>query len=275
MKLQRSTVSLVAVALLLGGVVLLTQARQSNPNHSTTAQGESEASPVFTFDEADVAELHVETKGQAVSFERDEEGLWQMTEPEEHPAEEAAIAFLLSRLTTDGLVQAITLDADNQAEFGLEVPFATVDLTLTDGNTHSLILGDADFSGQNYYALIDPEAFPLPEALGEVDAAIVSENIINGVDRPLEEWKAIVETLAPGEEDTLTNDETSDTDDDDPEAFQTAEDSEPSEAEDLDELAAEDDSTNSDEAIDNSESDEDSTDDAELSEDADVNTAPE
>lgn len=218
MKLQRSTVVLVAIALLLGGVVLLTQAERSGSNRSATAQNDSETSPVFEFEEADVVGLQIETDGQAVTFERDDAGFWQMTRPEEHPAEEAAIAFLLSRLTTDGLVQTTTVDAANPSEFGLDVPFATVDLTLADGSTHFLVLGDADFSGQNYYALIDPEEFPLLEEAGEVNAAIVTENILNGVDRPLEEWKAVVEApeLEESTPDETNEDEADESDDDIP-----------------------------------------------------------
>jgi len=188
MKFQRSTVILVAIA------VLFTQARQSGGNRPTTAQGDAETSPVFDFEEEDVVYLRIETAAQTVVFEKDAEGFWQMIEPEAHPAEEAAIAFLLSRLVTDGLRQTTTIEAANQAEFGLDEPFATVELTLADDTTHTLILGDPDFSGQNYYALVDPENFPLVEDAGEVEVAIVTENIFNGVDRPLEEWQAVSET---------------------------------------------------------------------------------
>ncbi len=194
MKFQRSTVVLVASALLLGGLVLLSQAPRSGSNRSTTEQADSETSPVYDFAEADVVTLQIETRDQTVAFEKDDAGFWQMVDPEAHPAEEAAIAFLLSRLVTDGLLKTTTIDAANQAEFGLDDPFAIVDLTLADGTSHTFILGDADFSNQNYYALIDPDAFPLPVDAGEVEVAIVTQNIRNGVDRPLEEWQAIVET---------------------------------------------------------------------------------
>ncbi|NEQ46540.1 MAG: DUF4340 domain-containing protein [Leptolyngbya sp. SIOISBB] len=202
MKLQRSTVILVAAALLLGGVVLLTQSQQSPPNGSTAGQNDSETSPVYDFAEADVVVLQIETSGQTVAFEKDDEDFWQMVEPDEQPAEEAAIAFLLSRLVTDGLLNTTTIDAAEQADFGFDDPFATVTLTLTDGTTHILIVGDADFSGQNYYALLDPEAFPLAADAGDIEVAIVTQNIVNGVDRPLEEWQAVLETPLEETEET-------------------------------------------------------------------------
>lgn len=213
MKLQRSTVILAASALLLGGIVLITETRQSQ---RPTVSQEAEASPVYPFEEGDVVGLQIETPGQAVTFERDDAGAWQMIQPEAHPAEEAAIAFLLSRLTTDGLVQTITLDAAKQADFGLDIPLATVDITLADGTTHTLALGNTDFSGQSHYALIDPEKIPLSEEAGEVPAAIVAMDVRNGVDRPLEEWKAVVETADETEVDN-TEDVETDTDETDAE----------------------------------------------------------
>ena len=206
MKLQRSTVILVTAALLLGGVVLVTQSGQSDPNQATTEPTDSTATPIYEFAEADVVFLQIETDQQTVVFEKDADGFWQMLEPDEGPAEEAAIAFLLSRLVTDGLVNTTTIDAASPADFGLDAPFATVDLTLADGSTHTLIVGDADFSGQNYYALIDPETFPLPDETSDMEVAIVGENIFNGVDRPLEEWQAVVEDINPEDADADTTD---------------------------------------------------------------------
>jgi preprotein translocase subunit SecG len=193
MKLQRSTVILVAAALLLGGVVLVTQSQQQGGGGATTEQTDATVTPVYEFAEADVVFLQIETAAQTVVFEKNADGFWQMLEPNEQPAEEAAIAFLLSRLVTDGLVNTTTIEAASPADFGLDEPFATVDLTLADGTTHTLIVGDPDFSGQNYYALIDPETFPLPREVDDIEVAIVGENIFNGVDRPLEEWQAVVQ----------------------------------------------------------------------------------
>ncbi len=193
MKLQPSTLALVATALLLGGVVLFIEAREANQ----TAISQDEAiAPVYTFEETDVVSLSVETQTLTVTFERNDAGAWQLVDPEEHPAEEAAIAFLLSRLTTNGLVSTTTIDAADQAEFGLDNPSATIKVTLADGTTHTVVLGNTDFTGENAYALIDPEVLPLSEELGEISVAVLSQDIVNGVDRPLSEWKAVIDVPA-------------------------------------------------------------------------------
>ncbi|MEB3269344.1 MAG: hypothetical protein VKJ09_12450 [Leptolyngbya sp.] len=192
MKLQKTTLALLAIAVALGGAVIVAENRR-DPQQAAVDQAQGASSPVFTFEESAVTGLHIETDGQAVTFERDDQGLWQMTAPEPGPAEEAAIAFLLSRLTTDGLTQTLTMAGTDQEAFGLAVPFATVDLTLADGTTHQVILGGSDFSGEGIYALVDPETFPIPDDAEAVPVALLSLDIRNGVDRPLVEWQAVTD----------------------------------------------------------------------------------
>ncbi|WP_008309694.1 DUF4340 domain-containing protein [Leptolyngbya sp. PCC 6406] len=202
MKLQKTTVALVAIALLLGIGVVIAETRR-NPGNAPMGEGAGVGSPVFPFEEGDVTGLHIETQGQEVTFTRDEAGMWQMTAPESVPAESAAIAFLLSRLTSDGLTRRdLTLDATERDDFGLGVPFATVDLTLVDGTTHQLIVGSPDFSGSGVYALVDPEQFPLPQEAAEIPLALLSQDVLNAVDRPLEEWKAVVDGTSETAPDT-------------------------------------------------------------------------
>ncbi len=195
MALKKNTVVLVAIALVLGGAVIIMESQRGQGPTATETEGE--AGPIFDFLETDVTGLHIETQTQEVTFERDDLGFWQMTAPEAVPAEEAAIAFLLSRLNTDGRLRTITVDAADQADFGLDVPLATVDITLADGTTHLFVLGDPDFSGSAFYALVDPASMPLPDDAGEVAALVVSEDILNAVERPLEEWQVTDPTSTP------------------------------------------------------------------------------
>lgn len=191
MGLQRKTWILVAIAAGFGGVVLIQQLRSGDAPPASVA--EQAGGPLYTFEEEAVTTIQIETQGQAVTFERDESGFWQMVEPENHPAEEAAIAFLLSRLTADGLARVVTVNASDREALGLDVPFATATFTLVDGTEHTLVLGGPDFSGTAYYALVDPDRVPLLADAGEVEVSLVAMDVVNAVDRPLEEWKAITD----------------------------------------------------------------------------------
>lgn len=195
MKLQRSTVALVGIALLLGAGVLFSESRRSSSPEAEQAQP-AEA-PIFNFAEADVAALTVERGDETLRFERNDQEVWQMVAPRQAPAEEGAIAFLLSRLVTDAPVRRLTLNRDQQAEFGFDEPAGTVTLTLEDGTTHTVVLGAKDFSGEALYALVDQPQVPLPETAGEVPLYLVSINVANGVERPLAEWLAPTDASTP------------------------------------------------------------------------------
>lgn len=195
MKLQRNTAILLGIALLLGvGVTLLETRRNPSSGDGDTVSLTPELpkgqKPVFAFEESAVQVLQVKRGGETLWFERDETGIWQMVQPTQAIAEEGAVAFLLSRVLTDAPLRQITIASDQQADFGFDQPTAEVELKLQDGATHRLILGAPDFSGNSFYALVDPETFPLPIGATEVPVYIISRDIANGVERPLAEWKA-------------------------------------------------------------------------------------
>jgi hypothetical protein len=195
MKFQRSTLILVGVAFLLGAGVLIAESQRSQ-SPSPTAETSSTA-PIFTFDESDVVALTVDRGDETLVFEQDGDGNWQMLEPQAALAEPGAVAFLLSRLTVDSALQTVTMTADQVTDFGLDVPLGIATVTLEDGTEHELILGGPDFSGNANYAVIDPDPWP-PEAGTEYSVLVVSRDVANGINRPLEEWLMPVETLEDG-----------------------------------------------------------------------------
>jgi hypothetical protein len=194
MKLKRGTVMLVGVALLLGAGVLMGELRQSRLPNSTVQEGQE---PVFRFVEADVATLTVVRDGETLVFEGDGEGNWQMTEPENQVAEPGAVAFLLSRLITDSPLQRVTMAADQRADFGLDQPQGQVTVVLRDGREHTLFLGGPDFSGNANYAIVDPAGdWPPASPTGDYEVLVVTRDVANGINRPLEEWKMPVDSEA-------------------------------------------------------------------------------
>lgn len=203
MKLQRSTVVLVGVALLMGAGVLIAESQRPSTPDETVNQP---ASPIFAFAETDVTRLTVERQEETLAFEIGEDGLWQMTQPQPGPAEPGAVAFLLSRLNTDSPLETVTMAPDQVADFGFSPPAGTVMVTLLDGAEHTLILGGPDFSGSARYAIIDPATWPpsstSTDAPVDYKVLVVNQDVANGINRPLAEWQMPVdggteETPAP------------------------------------------------------------------------------
>ena len=201
MKLKRSTVVLVGIALLMVAGVLITESQRDST--SPTAEVEGTGGPIFLFEESAVTRLQVERDGTTLVFEKDDEGNWQMVEPDPGPAEPGAVAYLLSRLNTDSPLQRVAMQPGDLEDFGLANPAGTVIVTLEDGTEHQLLLGGEDFSGSARYAVIDPETWPpAPDTAEEISVLVVSQDVANGINRPVEEWQMPVEAAEPEDDPT-------------------------------------------------------------------------
>ncbi len=205
---RRTLLLLVSAIALLGGVLLFEGNRSL-----TTADGEldqsGEPAPssdgqqtgelMFPFAEEDVETLTVERPADTVAFEKSEEGVWQMTEPEAGLAEPGAIAFLLTQITNPS-ANTLNVPADSLNDFGLDKPTATVNLT-ANGSAYQLAVGGTDFTGDQLYvqATEGPEAEETDADALEVEIHLVSGGFDNAINRPTSDWLADEEPDASDE----------------------------------------------------------------------------
>lgn len=204
MKFQRSTFLLVlAATLMMGGFfvseVILGPRQAQNRDASQGGQ-------LFDFEESDITAFQVQRPDLTLAFEkRDDppagESTWLMKEPEEIAASDGAVAFLLNLVATGSSQQTLEVEGDRKTEFGFDRP-AIVNVTLANGDTHTLILGLPNFDRSAFYALSDtpPNADKLPVQLVSVD-------FDPAINRPLEEWKYTAEQ--PPSPEPSSDDETS------------------------------------------------------------------
>lgn len=134
MKFKPTTLALIAIAILLGGVVYFTETRNSSSPETTEEAGGS----IFEFEESQVQSFTVETPAQTLSFEN-EAGQWQVQQPESAPASDASVAYLLNLLATGESDRTLTVPTADLAEFGLDQPSATINVVLDSEETHQLI----------------------------------------------------------------------------------------------------------------------------------------
>jgi hypothetical protein len=201
MKLQRTPLILLIVALGLGGFVYFYEVKGA-PQREAAKESSKE---LFAFEEGQVQTLTVKTPEQTLSFERASEAqakstgsLWVMKEPADSPASEASVAYLLNLLATSKSERTLTAPASQKAEFGFDKPTATIEVQLNNQTTHQLILGKTDFNGSSYYAQTDP-----PKEAENLSVQMVSPDFGNAINRPLAEWKQ-----APKSEKSETNKKT-------------------------------------------------------------------
>lgn len=194
MKFQRTSLILVFAALVLGSYVYYTEAHKPPQVDEATSADEK---PLFNFKEQDVQAFTVQTLKQTVAFEKTaltvpsnqkdankiNPSPWLMRKPEVAPGDESSIAFLLNLLATAKSDRAFTIPAARKSEFGLDQPFATVDIKLNNQQNHRLVIGKPNFNRNFLYALVDPSANQ------DLSVLLIPINFQNAVDRPLVEWK--------------------------------------------------------------------------------------
>lgn len=223
MKIQRNTLVLALVALGLSSGIYLQQ-RLTAPESSRAVRTEG-AEPLFDFAEADVVEFTITRPDLTLSLSQptaassgdDVADLlaetaavgqpdWAITAPEQTPASDGAVAFLLNLLATGDCRDRFSIAQEGQSaaelqqrlgEFGLDQPKAQVDLTLGDGTTHQLLLGDDNFDGSGIYAMGDRGQSP-----GKTEIFLVDSSLEPAMLRPLEEWRYTAE-LPDDSESTL------------------------------------------------------------------------
>lgn len=189
MKLQRTTFILLLFALGLGGFVYLYETQAVPKQEAAKAQKQQ----IFTFKEEQVQFLTIKTQDQTWQFERVNQtaentkavSQWRMKSPQETPASDASVAFLLDLLTEKKSASSFFAPASQVQEYGFDRPLATVEVTLNNRATHKLIIGKPDFSGNLLYA----QASPNPSPSQQIQVLLVSKDFENAVKRPLPEWQ--------------------------------------------------------------------------------------
>lgn len=190
MKLKTSTIALVAVAIILGGAVYLSQA--NNPVSSNTDEA---AQNLLAFEEQEVTAFTLKTQLRSLEFAKDDSGTWQMKQPDAVRANDAAIAYLLNLVVTSEGERAFTAPTDQQNEFGFHQPMATLDLKLSNQESHRVIIGGYNFDRSRLYAQIDPP----PEPTDTLNIVLLPVEFDGAVNRALPEWKGEAPEQPPTE----------------------------------------------------------------------------
>ena len=183
MKLKKTTWVLVGITFILGSAIALNEWEFAPKREELQEQQKQ----IFSFTEEEIQVITIEVGDQNIQIKRaeDKDYTWQMEKPEKVPVEDGIVAFL-SDLLVDGESES-TLDIENRElkEYGLDKPFATIQVELEEGKKHQIILGNPDFSDKFVYALKDYDE----EKEAEAKLLLVPMNFKNAVDRDLAEWK--------------------------------------------------------------------------------------
>ncbi len=188
MKLPRTTLILILLALGLGGFVYFYEIRGATVREEIKEQKQQ----IFSFAEDDVQSLTVKTKKLTLNLERNPESSnpkWLIKSPTSEPANDAIVSYLLDLLVKGKSDSTLSTPAKQLGEFALDQPQATINITLKNQQNHQLILGKPNFNGRFLYAQADSAAKPD----GNINVLLVSPDFANAVNRELSEWKQPVD----------------------------------------------------------------------------------
>lgn len=160
-----------------------------------TEQQEQELK-LFQFNEDQVVNLAVTTPQQTLVFERSQQSFphtWRMTKPQDKPADEAAIAFLLNLLATTKSPRTLSVEPSRQKEFGFNQSPGNIKVVLQNKQTHNLVLGGQDPTESFIYARVAPGSNPGKN----LQVVLVPTAFMKAINRPLTEWQAQTEPEAP------------------------------------------------------------------------------
>ncbi|MDJ0675983.1 MAG: DUF4340 domain-containing protein [Calothrix sp. MO_167.B42] len=200
MKLQRTTVILLLLALGLSGFVYFAEMNRETQPQLVRETGNPKSQPekqqIFSFQEDDIQSLIINSKNLVINLERNqksEKPRWLLTSPQQVGANDAIAAYLLNLLVKGKSDRILSVAVDEIKDFGLAPPQARIDIQLKDKTTHTLILGQPTYNNSSLYAQLGSTE----NKNGKVNVLLVSKDFTNAVNRELAEWKQPAQTIQP------------------------------------------------------------------------------
>lgn len=160
MKFRGLSIAAIVLAALGGG---LWWSNKQKAAEAAKPAASSTSPKIVDLKQDDIAKIEIQRKGAEDTVLKKAGGGWKITAPKAYGADQDTVNSILtalSPLTSDHLVEE---KASNLATFGLNDPSATVTVTMKDGKTHRVLLGDDVPTGGGTYAAVpgDPRVFTI------------------------------------------------------------------------------------------------------------------
>jgi hypothetical protein len=189
MKFNRTTISLVILALALTGFVFFREIKNQGFNITPKTEKLGKKEKIFLFDTNEIKTITIQVNDNKISFEKTEDNNqpWQMTTPQKITASDAAMSFLINLFSQAENKLEIPVTENKRQEFGLDISQNQIWLTLNNGQEYHIILGKPNFDDTQIYAEIK-----FPESVNSKQKFfLVSKSFQYAIERDFEEWKAI------------------------------------------------------------------------------------
>ena len=184
MKIKKTTLILMLIALTLGGFVYLFEI----VGKQQQAEIQEQRKRVFDFEAEEIQAITIKQESEILTLKIDEqaeEKSWNITAPIAKKADLQTVEFLVAELENLKSDRTITTSVSQLSEYGLEKPEITLEIKLKDGKINRLFLGQPDFDNRFIYSQLESAGEP-PE---EASILLLSVNFKNIIAKPVSEWE--------------------------------------------------------------------------------------
>ena len=160
MRLRGLLIAAAVLALLAGGVWWSNRARKAEEGKPRP----DEPPKILSLAEDQIRRIEILKKdAEPTVLEKDQGGNWEMTAPRPLRVDRDAVSSLTSTLSSLNSDRLIEEKAGDPGPYGLHQPAVQVLVTLKDGKTHKLLIGDETPTGGGYYVRLegDPRVFTI------------------------------------------------------------------------------------------------------------------
>jgi hypothetical protein len=173
--IRRETWIVLALFLIALAGLLLWQRYGSPAEEEAESTETVEQKPLFDLEFAKLQSVRLQRRNEAVEFERDDAGAWQIVSPEQdQPTDSESLESTLSQLET--VTGEPMENAPEMAAMGLDQPAYRLLLTMEDGRQQTASVGKETPTGGSYYVLSSDgsvylvSSYLLDPILGLIDA---------------------------------------------------------------------------------------------------------
>lgn len=209
MKKVRSIIVVLVLLVVLVGAYVYVSLNQKDENieESTTSAATIE---LAAFDASSIVKIEMKSSERTLLLEK-EEDIWIMNNNKDVEASQTLIGTVADTLSDIQATQLVEENAQDLSVYGLDNPYKTT-ITLSDGTTHTFLLGDEVPTGYSYYFALDGsndvyivkysyknsfkytfEELVSKETFGNLDTSALNYMYINQEGRP------VIELSKPGD----------------------------------------------------------------------------
>jgi hypothetical protein len=170
--MKKSTLIVLAVAIALGCFVYFYDSK-----HTPKPAVDETSKPAFAVKAGTISSLTIHNASATVSLAKKGSD-WDLTQPVETRADQTAVSSIVDDLT-DLQVQRSFTPTDNLSKYGLTDPALKIDFREDNGSSHSVELGNKDFSNSAIYALVD----------GSKQIDMVSPSLFDDANKPVSQLR--------------------------------------------------------------------------------------